>query len=193
MMFDPASVKTYKLFCGDARDVLRSFKSESVHSIFATPAVIIGFAESVTENTALHELFYKVLHKSGSLFTNASNVDMERMGWIRQHDTNYQHYTKSDNFYREFHDTSIEKVEDYAKARKLLNAPVDGSNPFLDIMCNFYTTPGGITMDPTMGDGPHLIAALQRGRRAIGIERVDSWYDRAARRMALYGNGITVK
>ena len=216
MMFDPASVKKYKLFRGDARDVLRTFKPGSVHSIYATPAVYTGLvkflrkssipdsslsaspavdaglAESAAENTALHELFYKVLHESGSLFTNATNVDMERMGWIRQHDLDCQHYTKSNDFYREFNDVPIEKSEDYAKARRIMKVGVDGSNAFLDVMCNFYTPPGGITMDPTMGDGPHVIAALQRGRRAIGIERVDHMYDTAIRRLALYEVGTTV-
>ena len=192
-MFDPASVKKYKLFRGDARDVLRLFKPGSVHSIFATPAIYTGRADNMTENTALHELFYKVLHDSGSIFTHASNVDMECMGWIRQHDMDCQHYTKSDNFYREFNDIPIERIEDYVKARKLLHEPVDGSNAFLDIMCNFYTPPGGITMDPTMGDGPYVIAALQRGRRAIGVERIDRKYDAALRRIELYADGITVK
>lgn len=74
-----------------------------------------------------------------------------------------------------------------------MNAPVDGSNTSLDIMCNFYTPPGGITMDPTMGDGPYVIAALQRGRKAIGIERADRLYNDAARRVKLYESGTTVK
>ena len=217
MMFDPASVKTYKLFHSDARDVLRSFKPGSVHSIFATPAVYTelvkflrkssipdsslsaspavdaGLAESAAENTALHELFFKVLHESGSLFTNATNVNMEKMGWIRQHDLDCQHYTKSDDFYREFNDVPIRRVEDYGKARRFMHSDMEGSNAFLDVMCNFYTPPGGITMDPTMGDGPYVIAALQRGRKAIGIERVDRLYNNAARRLDLYAAGITVK
>ena len=155
VMFDPNTVKTYKLFHGDSRDVLRSFKPGSVHSIFATPTVYTGLVEYVVENTALHELFYKVLHKSGSLFTHAINVDMEKMGWIRQHDLDCQHYTKSDDFYREFHDVPIRKAENYFKARRIMKAGMDGSNPFLDMMCNFYTPPGGITMDSTMGNGPH--------------------------------------
>ena len=190
-MFDPEAVKTYKLFYGDARDVLRSFKPGSVHSIFATPAAYTGLEYDV-ENTALHELFYRVLHKSGSLFTNVGNVDMEGMGWIHQHDFHFNHYTKSDSFYREFNDLPLKNIEDYAKARKR-GVHVDGMSQTHDVMCNFYTPPGGITMDPTMGDGPYLIAALQRGRRAIGIERHRGRYDLAVRRLQLYSAGVTVE
>ena len=38
-------------------------------------------------------------------------------------------------------------------------------------------------MDTTMGNGSHVIAALQRGRRAIWIERVAGLHDAAVRHL----------
>ena len=71
-MFDPESIATCKLFHGDARDVLHAFKTGTIHSIFSTVAVITNDDGSTDENTTLHELYYKLLTDSGSLFTNPS-------------------------------------------------------------------------------------------------------------------------
>ena len=178
-MFDPESVETYKLFHCDLRDILPTFKLGTIDSIFSTIPVIRNDDDSVDENTTLHKLYYKLLADSGSLFANPSlNIYMESMGWIKQHDVMTKHYTKSDNFYREFHDSPICNVEDYAKARKITNnIEINGVDDFHDMVCNFYTLLCGITMDPTMCNGPHIISALQRGRRSIGIERDVRWYD----------------
>ena len=116
------------------------------------------------ENTTLHKLYYKLLTYSGSLFINPNlNTDMESMGWIKQHDVMTKHYTKSDNFYREFHDSPICNVDDYAKARKITNnMEINRVDDFHDMMCNFYTPLCGITMYPTMGSDPHIISTFQR-------------------------------
>ena len=191
VMFDPDSVKTYKLFHGDSRDVLRRFKPNSIHSIHSTLCVI-NSDESREENTVLHELYYKLLVDSGSLFTHGKIVGLEEMGWIKQYDIlTTDHYTKSDDFYRKFNDTPINETESGSKARIITKTDLYSVDVFDDIMCNFYTPPGGIALDPTMGNGRYVIAALQRGRRGIGIEMVAEQYNMAARRLALYEDGIS--
>ena len=41
MMFNPDYVNTYKLFHGDARDVLRAFEPDRIHSIYFTVGVVV--------------------------------------------------------------------------------------------------------------------------------------------------------
>lgn len=44
------------------------------------------------------------------------------------------------------------------------------------------TVPGGLVLDPMVGSGTALVAAIQTGRRAIGIEKDPEWFDLACER-----------
>lgn len=46
------------------------------------------------------------------------------------------------------------------------------------------TAPGDQVIDPFMGTGSTLVAAVQSGRRAIGIEKDPVWFDVACRRVS---------
>lgn len=45
------------------------------------------------------------------------------------------------------------------------------------------TRPGDVVLDPYMGSGTTGIAALQAGRRFVGIELLDRWFDAAEKRI----------
>ena len=127
------------------------------------------------------------------------------------------HCTKSDNFYRVFDDASLVVREDADVRKTLAvragNRSIDvqqnsmsedlicsaftpPENRFIyaqqvgtlnDLICSAFTPPDGITLDPTAGSGTHMAAALQRGRRAIGIDRDMKSVGQASCRLALLG------
>ncbi len=67
--------------------------------------------------------------------------------------------------------------------------PVHGEHPTqkpLALYRSFvelFTDPGEVILDPFMGSGTTLLAALNLGRRAIGIEREEKWCEAAAKRL----------
>ena len=50
-------------------------------------------------------------------------------------------------------------------------------------MTTKMTPPGGVCLDPFMGSGTTLVAAVRTGRRAIGIEIEPRYFDIAVRRV----------
>lgn len=53
----------------------------------------------------------------------------------------------------------------------------------MDMYIRNSTQPGDIVMDPFMGSGTTAIAAIRAGRRFVGIELDQAWFDVAARRI----------
>ena len=202
-MFDPESVKRYKLFHGDAMHVLLGFKPNSMHSGFATPGIMSGGSYRIEPwqdffgyRAQWFQILYETLRNDGSFFMvlSAFYPDddvkqltdmMYKIGWIRQRGTAFGdgehsiHWTKSDNFYESDSDEPPLFEEDFGAFMEKTNAsmslqyPVNESDRVdatLDRICHYYTPPDGITLEPTVGYGRHVAAALQRGRRVIGID-----------------------
>lgn len=202
-MFDPESVKRYRLFHGDAVHVLLGFKPNSIHSGFATPGIMFSGSERIEPwqdffgyRAQWFQILYETLRNDGSFFMGLSafysDDDVKRLtdmmykiGWIKQYGTGFgdgehsMHWTKSDNFYESIDNKPPRLVEDFESFRRKTNAtlslpyPVvesDCVDSILDRICSSYTPPDGITLEPTVGYGRHVIAALQRGRRVIGID-----------------------
>jgi len=53
----------------------------------------------------------------------------------------------------------------------------------LESIISHYTKPGDLILDPYMGSGATIVAALRRGRRAIGIEIAPVYYGPACQRI----------
>ena len=50
-------------------------------------------------------------------------------------------------------------------------------------LCRLVTPPGGVVLDPFMGSGSTGVAAIQLGRKFIGIEREERYFDIACKRI----------
>ena len=195
-MFNPACVEKYRLFHGDSVNVLMDFKPNSIHSGFATPGLqSFGFEKHEPwqdffgYRAQWFQLLYEALRDDGSFFmtlTPELGEIMDKIGWIRQHGTGFgsrkhcMHWTKSDDFYQSSDDgrppslvEDLERTKDAINEALVLQGPMtkyDCVSDTLDRICNIYTPPGGITLEPTVGYGRHVVAALQRNRRVIGID-----------------------
>ncbi|SEL41138.1 DNA-methyltransferase [Pacificibacter marinus] len=70
-----------------------------------------------------------------------------------------------------------------------LNAPKETAHPTEKpiALCEHYilnsTTQGDTVLDPMMGSGAAMVAAVQNGRHAIGIEINETWFDVACARV----------
>jgi DNA modification methylase len=65
-------------------------------------------------------------------------------------------------------------------------------------LCKHYilnsSNQGDVVLDPMMGSGSALVAAVKAGRRAIGVEISKQWFDVACARVrAAYGDALTVE
>lgn len=58
--------------------------------------------------------------------------------------------------------------------------PIDIVRLFVD----YYSEPGGIILDPFMGTGTTIVAAIQAGREYIGIEDKEVYFNAAAERIS---------
>lgn len=57
--------------------------------------------------------------------------------------------------------------------------PTQKPTALLRDLIEVYTIPGETVLDPAMGSGSSIVAALQTGRKAIGIEKDESTYGKA--------------
>ena len=70
-----------------------------------------------------------------------------------------------------------------------LNAPKETAHPTEKpvALCEHYilnsTDQGDVVLDPMMGSGAAMVAAVQNGRHAIGIEINEDWFDVACARV----------
>jgi DNA modification methylase len=61
--------------------------------------------------------------------------------------------------------------------------PTQKPVPLLEWLINSYTNPGDTVLDPTMGSGSTGVAAIQTGRKFIGIERDSKYFETARTRI----------
>jgi DNA modification methylase len=73
--------------------------------------------------------------------------------------------------------------EDNGRRYTPLQKPIDLMRQCIDLM---GLAPGALILDPYMGGGATIIAALELGYRAIGIEIVPSYYQIACNRVDTY-------
>jgi site-specific DNA-methyltransferase (adenine-specific) len=75
--------------------------------------------------------------------------------------------------------------------------PTEKPLPLMRELISLFSDPGDWILDPYMGTGTTGVAAIQTGRKFIGIERDDTWFNVAARRLHAarpqYQLGLAVK
>lgn len=96
----------------------------------------------------------------------------------------------SDNYGARPADPYVQQFTNYP--RSILDIPSEGktSHPtqkpvaLMDYLIRTYTNPGDLVLDNCMGSGTTGVAAIQAGRRFIGIERDEGYFKIAERRIA---------
>jgi len=66
--------------------------------------------------------------------------------------------------------------------------PTQKSLFVMEKLINIHTNPGDIILDPFMGSGTTGVAALKNGRRFIGIELEDKYFDLSVNRLSNYND-----
>ena len=65
--------------------------------------------------------------------------------------------------------------------------------PLLRWLIRSYTDAGDVVLDPFMGSGSTGVACVQEGRRFIGIEREDTYFEVAKRRIEEARKGLFIR
>ena len=144
-LYNPETVRYYKIFHGDAVHILLKFMPKSVHSCFASPYILESdspvWEDFYGHRSQLFKLLYETIKNDGSLFLKLSTKDnndgskqlfelMEGVGWIKHCDSEYSndmyvgHWTKSDDFYvNPDHDSNKPPIllEDFELFKTLIN------------------------------------------------------------------------
>lgn len=63
--------------------------------------------------------------------------------------------------------------------------PTQKPVPLLEYLVRTYTSPGELVLDNTMGSGSTGVAAIQVGRRFVGVEKEPAYFEIAAERLSL--------
>lgn len=79
----------------------------------------------------------------------------------------------------DFYETSVTPKSERTFGKHPTQKPVELLNNFVSVLTN----PGDIVLDPFMGSGSSGVAALKNGRKFIGIEIDEAYFDMASKRM----------
>lgn len=83
----------------------------------------------------------------------------------------------------DFYETAVTPRGERAFGRHPTQKPVK----LMDFFVGTLTDPGDTVLDPFMGSGSTGVSALGLGRRFVGIEINEDYFDISAKRMGLYG------
>jgi DNA modification methylase len=96
----------------------------------------------------------------------------------------YQTYDDNGSAARFFYTAKASRKERTANGTVANNHPTVKPLALLRYLCRITKTPtGGMILDPFMGSGSTLIAALQEGREAIGIDISEGYCEIARQRI----------
>jgi site-specific DNA-methyltransferase (adenine-specific) len=98
-------------------------------------------------------------------------------GW-GQHDGSASQYFDSGSAARFFYTAKATRAE-----RQGVTHPTVKPLDLMAYLCRLVTPPGGTVLDPFMGSGTTIKAALSEGFNAIGIERDPAYFEMAQHRM----------
>ena len=204
-MIDPDLIEKCEIFDGDSLNIMKNIKSNSVDCINAALYNRKRWTDTMMER--YFESLKRILKDTGSILiaellpdlsfdmydNESAIIAQQNVGLILQHDSVYTHYTKSDKFFREYNSPKIPIYEknNGKSSQRMVNGTMETFGPqipglHMDLAASTYTPPGGILFDPMCGRGSELIAALQRNKRAIGIDSDPDSTKYARKRIAKY-------
>jgi len=96
----------------------------------------------------------------------------------REESSVYHHYEKHKSFNNEYYPTTIITFSNGDRTRpELCGHPTQKPIAMYEYLIRTYTNPGETVLDMTAGSGTTIVAAIQTGRNAIGIEKRQDYFE----------------
>jgi len=128
--------------------------------------------ENKTGNTEYHEKYY-----NGNLTNNKDGVYGDRTSMTVQYSKDYDSTKKYPVNYRYF------TIRETWSKTKLRSHPSEKPVSLLEYLIKTYTLEGELVLDNTMGSGSTGVACLNTQRKFIGIEKDESYFEIAKKRI----------
>lgn len=151
-------------------------------------------------------LFFQVLAERAHAYVMANNRNVQLMlnaaekagfdfhnllVWDKITATPNRWYMKNAEFTGFFYKGKAFEINDCGSMSCIRYAHTDDSKhptekpvALMEMYIRNSTQPGGLVIDPFMGSGSTGVAAIRQGRRFIGIELEEQWFDTAAHRIS---------
>lgn len=151
--------------------------------------VASGFLDARKKPLRAHELVYVFCENIPPYHPQMKSGEPYHKNRPSRDTPNYGNFirTEYDNRNGERFPTSILDVKHestFYTSTEFTRHPTQKSVAALSCLVKTYTNPGDIVIDPFMGSGSTGVAAVRQGRKFIGIEREQKWFDVACRRIA---------
>lgn len=148
---------------------------------------ITGFLNANRMPLKQHEdimVFYRSLPTyNPQMLKMPDGVKVHRGGRSVKQDRCYGRYLTSESSYtNEKYPTSLLRIENPQGAERK-NHPTEKPVALLEWLIRTYSEVGGVILDCTMGSGSTMVACVNTGRKGIGIELMQEYYDIAVKRV----------
>ena len=125
-------------------------------------------------------------HGTGAINVNSCRVEGDRWPSNLLHDGSHEPVSLLSDASRFFYTAKATRAE-----REGVTHPTVKPLDLMAYLCRLVTPPGGIVLDPFMGSGTTIKAAISEGFSAIGIERDPAYFAMAEHRMKQAQIGLT--
>jgi site-specific DNA-methyltransferase (adenine-specific) len=125
-------------------------------------------------------------HGTGAINVNSCRVEGDRWPSNLLHDGSDEPSALLSDASRFFYTAKVTRAE-----RQGVTHPTVKPLDLMAYLCRLVTPPGGIVLDPFMGTGTTIKAAISEGFSAIGIERDPAYFAMAEHRMKQAQIGLT--
>jgi DNA modification methylase len=125
-------------------------------------------------------------HGTGAINVDGCRVEGDRWPSNLLHDGSHEPVSLLSDASRFFYTAKATRAE-----RQCVTHPTVKPLDLMAYLCRLVTPPGGIVLDPFMGSGTTIKAAISEGFSAIGIERDPAYFAMAEHRMKQAQIGLT--
>lgn len=181
----------YCIFCQMpfAGELYASNKKNFKHDIVYVKPKLTGFLNAKKMPLREHESIY-VFYRKMPTYNPQMGTGKPYVKKRSKESSNYRHAERKTEYYSEGwrYPTSILNVDHdlcfYTCGYKPFpQHPTQKSVAALSVLAKTYTNKGQIILDPFMGSGSTGVAAVKTGRKFIGIEQDEKWFEVACRRI----------
>ena len=171
-----------RLLMGDCLDVLRTMPDCSVDAVVTDPPYGLAFMgkrwDYDVPSVAIWAECLRVLKPGGHLLAFAGTRTQHRMA-VRIEDAGFE----IRDMIAWVYGSGFPKSLDVSSERQGVTHPTVKPLDLMAYLCRLVTPPGGVVLDPFMGSGTTIKAALAEGFQGIGIERDPVYFTMAEHRI----------